>query len=63
MTSTPRTHLRSEPSDDLEQALLALRDLLDTTPRTTEPLHVSAVQQAKAVLRRHGLLPRGITGP
>jgi hypothetical protein len=50
-------------SSDLEQALLALRDLLDTTPGTPEPAHLSAVQQAKTILRRHRLLPRGITRP
>ena len=56
--STLPTPRPSSSSDDLEQALLALRDLLDSTAWTTEAPHVSARQQATIVLRKHGLKTR-----
>ena len=40
-------------SFDLEQALLALRDLVLQAPPNTDPAFVSARQQARMVLRRH----------
>jgi len=56
--STLPTSPPSNSSDDLKQALLALRDLLDVTAWTTEAPHVSARHQAVIVLRKHGLKPR-----
>jgi hypothetical protein len=57
MTSTT-TSLPSS-SSDLTQALLALRDLVDSTPASTEPSCVSAIQQARLVLRRHEVASDG----
>lgn len=51
-TSFETTCLRSCTSD-LRQALDALRDLVEVIPPSTDPLTVSARQQAKTVLKRH----------
>jgi hypothetical protein len=56
MSSTKATS-RPSPSSDLEQALLALKDLVEATPMTTEPLQVSALHQAKMVLRKYDMAP------
>lgn len=40
-------------SSDLDQALLALRELVLHAPAGTDPWFVSALQQARTVLRRH----------
>jgi hypothetical protein len=47
------TTCRPSSCSDLDQALLALRDLVDAAPASTEPGFVSAFQQARMVLRRH----------
>jgi hypothetical protein len=57
----------SPPSNcsDLNQALAALKDLADATPLRPDPLLLSAWQQARIVLRRHGIdvrrAPTGLT--
>jgi hypothetical protein len=57
--NTPSLRTTSHPSSssDLEQALLALRDLVEVIEPTTDPYFVSAYQQAKTVLRKHEIDP------
>ena len=43
---------------DMEQVMLALRDMVETAPASTDPWFVSALQQAKMVLRKHGVVLR-----
>lgn len=59
-TTTSTTTCPPTSSSDLRQALLALRDLACVTVPTADPALVSALQQARAVLRRHD---RRINGP
>jgi len=54
--SSPNTSNPS-PSSDLDQALLALRDLVEHIPVGPDPHLVSALQQARTVLRRHAVQP------
>jgi len=46
-------------SSDLTQALLALRDLVEVLPLSTDPYLVSAYQEARMVLRKHGVETNG----
>ena len=53
--SSPDTSTRSR-FFDMEQVMLALRDMVETAPASTDPWFVSALQQAKMVLRKHGVV-------
>lgn len=57
-TNSPAT-CRPASCSDLQQALLALQDLARAMSAPTEPQTVSALQQARTVLRRHGMLGSG----
>jgi len=50
-----RTTCPPSSSSELTEALLALRDLTDATPRSANPVLLSALQEARLVLRKHGL--------
>lgn len=50
------THRPSRNSELLTQALLALHDLLDVVTTDDDPVTISAVQQARMVLRAHNML-------
>lgn len=56
-TNSPAT-CHPASCSDLQQALLALRDLARAVPAPADPQTLSALQQARLVLRRHGMLDR-----
>lgn len=58
-TSPPSSRGMSLPSSssELREALLALQDLVEVIPPSTDPYVVSAVHEARMVLKRHRKVP------
>jgi hypothetical protein len=55
MTTSTKSTRHPSKCSDLHQTLLALRDLVEASPPSTDPILVSAFQQARVILRRHKL--------